>query len=162
MRRSRWDTPDWLSEGQAPGYSTRDFLPDDATATISLFKVGDDRELEEQVVAALASERESVNSVFDYVLFPEDYLDQVGVSSEQTKGKTPDDTVNGELHLDASHVEANAVASLVTLVHADYRNSGALPRYTPGKIKPLIRRFLDSGDLDEARVSPGVLEKVRL
>ena len=112
-------------------------------------------------MAALASERESVNSVFDYVLFPESYLDQVGMSSEQTKGKTPDDTVNEELHVDASHVEAKPLADLVTLVHGDYHNPADLPRYTPGKIKSLVNRFLESGDLDEARVSPGVLEKVR-
>ena len=159
-RSSFWDSPDWLSEGQAPVYTITDFLPSDSTARISLFKVGDDRELEEQVVAALASNREAV-SVVDYVLFPEDYLNQVGVPSEQTKGETPDDRVNEELHLDTGHLELIPVANLVTLVHADYRNSAKLPRYTPGKIKPLVRRFLDSGDLDEARVSPGVLKKVR-
>lgn len=115
-------------------------------------------------MAALASKRESVNSVFDYVLFPEDYLDQVGVSSEQTKGDTPDDRVNEELHLDASHLELNPVANLVTLVHTGYHDEGnsvELPRYTPSGIRPLIRQFLDSGDLDEAKVSPGVLNKVR-
>ena len=164
VRRSRWGSPDWLSDGQAPGYSIADFLPEDSTATISLFKVGAARELEEQVVAALASKRESVNSVFDYVLFPEDYLDQVGVSSEQTKGETPDDRVNEELHFDACHVELNSIANLVTLVYAGCRDEGnsvELHRFTPSTIKALIGRFLDPGDLAEARVTPGVLKMFR-
>lgn len=162
IRRTLWDSPAWLSDGQAPGYSITDFLPSESTARISLYKVGATREEEEQVVAALASKRDAVVA-FDYVLFPEDYLDRVGVPSEETKGDTPDGRVNEELHLDAGHFEATAVANLVTLVYAGQYDDGnpvELHRYTPTKIKQLIRQFLDSGDLDQARVNPGVLKRL--
>lgn len=165
VRRTRWDTPEWLSEGQAPVYPILDFFDDEdlAITRISLFRVGSSREFEERVLAALGSTRDSVAAV-DYVLFPEGFLEEAGVPSEVTAGDTPDEEVNSEMHLDVGHLELLAVANLVTRVHVAWRDTDSsveLCRCKPGEMKALIRRFLDSGDLSETSVTPGVLKKVR-
>jgi hypothetical protein len=77
----------------------RDFFVDNAA--LSVFHIADDERNLAQVLAAMAAGRNKGN--VDYLLFPEQYVQDTGLTSLETAGATLDDEVNG-WHSDLVHL----------------------------------------------------------
>ena len=138
----------WLNPGEAPGDALKDLGTDEGV--LSIFQV-DDEAAKWRVIAALAANRQSLDSL-DYSWFDGTNFGSNGIVTNQVPGGTPDATVDG-WHYDVVNLSARKVARI-----ADIVSTGAMGRVQKPEVKDLIRKGLNSGHLDRNKVKPGVLK----
>jgi hypothetical protein len=146
--------PAWLEPHDIPA----DLLGDFRTTrnTISLYEIKDDRSNLERVAAALAANSQSL-SHFDYLLFDPPLLERVGLSSDVTKGGTPDAKVN-EWHSDIVKVSGLKLIELIKLLLVQ----GELGRIQEKQVVKLIAKSMASDfiDLEKVKLGEGAIQKV--
>jgi len=157
VRKNKWyktETIAWL----LPGEFQSDPLGDLATSEnkLSVYRVEDDRSNLGRVVAALAAKCDSIAN-FDYVLFEETILKEIGIKSEQTKGQTPDETVNN-CHLDLIELSAFRLVDLAKQV----LDRGEVGRFSLPEVTNLLVESIQKGYLNEAKMGlkPKEIEKI--
>jgi hypothetical protein len=146
---------DWLAEGEIPADPLADFA-NTTENCLSAWLIDDDRKDLDDVVAALAASREKVDKL-DYLLFPQDHLQAVGVDVSPATGNTPDEQVNAN-HRDLTHLSAQKVLALTSKVWSE--NLG-LVRIDPRRVVQLVADAVRSGRIPIDRLRPMVRDDVR-
>jgi len=157
IRKNKWyktETIAWL----LPGEFQSDPLCDLATTEnkLSVYRVEDDYSNLNRVVSALAANCDKIAN-FDYLLFEETILKEIGIKSEQIKGDTPDEIVNN-CHLDLVELSAFRLVDLAK--HA--LNKGKVYRFLPRKVTDLLAESIHKGFInrDKMRLKQEEMEKV--
>ncbi|MHC5935486.1 hypothetical protein [Nostoc sp.] len=147
MRKNKWyktETTVWL----LPGEFQSDLLGDLATSgnKLSVYSVEHDCSNLERVIAALAANCDNIAN-FDYVLFEETILKDIGIKSEQTKGETPDETVNN-CHLDLIELSAFRLVDLAKQILA----RGKVERFSLPEVTNFLADSIQKGYLNKAKI----------
>lgn len=154
----RWlalDGLDWLDEGDIPADPLGDLTTKDNA--LSLWHIDDDRGNLNRVVAAMATTCDYI-SKFDYALFDERFLSQIGIDLEQTPAQTPDAEANAAWHYDLKRLSARKLVELAKLIlRADNRE-----RINPPRVKSLVTGAVAAGHLEIASLSQKVREQLGL
>ncbi|MCH9035850.1 MAG: hypothetical protein IH860_00835 [Chloroflexi bacterium] len=140
----------WLAPGELQAAALIDLKTDGNN--LSVFEVRD-RADEERVATALAATRENPQE-YDYAVFSDEELSALGVRSEPSKGRTPDDTVN-VMHRILINLTAKQLAEVAKLI-----SRGEYTRILKKQMKSLLVDALASGTLVEERINEKL--KIRL
>src|SRR5262249_40354941 len=89
---------------------------------------------------------------FDYVLFPEEMLEEAGLATETSRGDLPDNDANAKWHRDIVKISARKLITLVALIH----QRCSVARYLEEDVIELIRKFSESGFIEKKRLKPGI------
>jgi hypothetical protein len=158
--KQRWhksNNPSWLPENDIPVHPLADLLPKlVGDHTLSLWYVEPDRSNLKRVAAAITAGRDRIDK-FDFALFPEEVIGSSGVSVIQIPGETPDDASNNQWHWDVVELTAE---KLVRLAKAMYLK-GEVARILPGDVRKLINDGVNSGQLQESKISQHILEELK-
>ncbi|MEH2154888.1 hypothetical protein [Nostoc sp.] len=157
VRKNKWyktETIAWL----LPGEFQSDPLGDLATTgnKLSVYRVEDDCSNLERVVAALAANCDKIAN-FDYVLFQETILKDIKIKSEQTKGETPDETVNN-CHLDLIELSAFRLVDLAKQV----LDRGEVKRFLVREVTNFLADSIQKGYINKAKMSLNPKEKEKI
>ena len=151
IRQTRWfkyPAVEWLTPGDAP----KDLGTDEGA--LSLFQV-DDEGAKWRAIAALAANRQSLD-LLDYSWFDGSNFGLYGIVANKVPGATPDTTVD-ERHHNLVNLSARKVAHL-----ADIVSTGTMGRVQKTDVKDLIKKGIDSRNLDRGKVKPGVLKALQV
>ena len=158
VRLSRWDSPgkhDWLAEGDIPADPLADFAKTDENC-LSVFFVDDDRKDLDDVLAALAANREKADKL-DYVLFTEGHLRAARVRVCEASGRTPDEQVN-RLHRDLTQLSAAKVLELTTSV---WHENIEVKRIDKRRAVQLVADAVRRGRISLERLKPQLRDDIR-
>jgi hypothetical protein len=155
IRKNRWytsDTISWLPEGEIQA----DPLGDLATGhnTLSVWQVKDDKSNLDQVITALAANRDTISNL-DYALFDLDSLSPIGIRVEVNEGATPYERAN-HWHRDLVELTATKLVKLATVMLSNSSRERVLEK----KILSLIRDAVQTGQIDKARLSQKITSKL--
>ena len=141
-----------MAAGEACGDILRDFRTE--KGRLSLWTI-DDSNLD-RVIAAVAATKKNVEQV-DFVLFPEELLESVGIKVQQVNGNTPDPVANRTWHFDILELTVRHIAVLAAAIN----ERGELGRKHEPDIKQLLRDGLESLRLEESLMKPELVAKLR-
>jgi len=116
IKLGRWRRPpegEWLEAGEIPADPVADFRT--IENRFSVYMLLDEGPSLDRVVAAIASGREKVEN-FDYIVFEEDLLAEIGIRTEISAGATRDQEVNA-CHLDLVELTGKKVLCLAQAVY---------------------------------------------
>jgi hypothetical protein len=155
IRKSRWYKEDW---GHLEGEDIpADPLGDLVTTgnELSVWFVKDDRSNLDQVVTALAANRDNI-STFDYTLFDLKVLEDLGISSKKTSGGTLDELANNSWHIDLAGLTAFKLVKLAKML----LDKGERKRVLGKEIRRLIANAVASEQIELAKLKPSLKDKV--
>lgn len=115
-----------------------------------------DRSNVHRVVAALAAGRQHVDK-FDYALVDEAALRALGLVLQQAAEPCPDQAASNQWHYNLRQLTADDLRVLVDFI----KRTGELNRIQGPEVKKLLTTGLDTGQLDEAKVNPKLIESLR-
>ena len=156
IRKSRWYDDGglpWLPVGLLPADPLSDLNTKDNK--LSVWHIEDDKSNLEQVVTALAVNRDQVSNL-DCALFDQHPLSGINVRIEETKGNTKDKRAN-IWHRELVELTAEKLLELARSIMRD----GKRTRFSETRIRNLIQRAVESGIIDETKLKPNVLMSVR-
>ena len=141
----------WLSQGDIQS----DALGDLQTKgnTLSVYRVENDEETE-QVVVALAANRDSLANL-DYAVLDHAQLIETRLSICQQDRETPDLQVN-KLHYDITNLTVVKLAQLAQVI-----SSSSHVRVPRKQLKEALKRAVNAGKLDTVRVKSSLLTKLQ-
>jgi hypothetical protein len=144
-RRWDWtaDTTPWVSPGDIPATPVSDFNTS-IDSKISVWYVERDESNLERIIAGMAATRETADK-FDYVLFPEDVLNQAGVTAQAAPSRSKDRDANAKWHRDLVEMSVSKLIKLVELVHRE----GIVSRSSERHVIALIRKSIDAGLIEK-------------
>lgn len=152
IRQGRWHIypkVDWLNEYDLRGDALSDIVTKDGR--LSVFNVSNDSD-KQRVAVALAANRENITNM-DYAVFDESCLHSLGITMQQTKGKTPDEYVN-KLHYELGYLTVERLALLTKIVY-----TGKHERIYRKQLKELLSEAARSRQLDEKRIKHEKMRK---
>ena len=154
IRKSRWnkDNFPWLTQGDIQA----DLLGDLVTSnnTLSVWLVQDDKSNLNEVITALASNRNTISNL-DYTIFDISLLENINIRLEVNEGNTPHDKAN-RWHRDLIELTAN---NIVNLAESLLINS-CIERVLEKKILNLIKDAVANGQIDKGKLNSGINNKV--
>ena len=155
IRKNRWYMSDdipWLPKGEIQA----DPLGDLATGnnTLSVWQVEDDNSNLKQVIAALASNRDSISNL-DYAVFDIDLLADTGIKVKINQGATPYEMANF-WHRDLVELTATKLVKLAEtmLIHSCRER---IPEKT---VLNWIKDAVENGQIDKTKLSAGITKKL--
>ncbi|MGE5443847.1 MAG: hypothetical protein ACM3SR_04500 [Ignavibacteriales bacterium] len=149
IRKSKWyrhnDVP-WLAEGELQADALRDLLT--SSNQLSVWHIEDDRSNLERTIAALAA-NVTDNSNFDYALFDQQIVYEIGikVESKKTKGASPDEEVNS-WHCDLIELSASKLRELAKAI----QTKAEIERIQVQDVIQLVAESISSGRIDRTKV----------
>lgn len=155
IRKNRWYTSDiisWLPKGEIQA----DPLGDLATGsnTLSMWQVENDTSNLKQVIAALASNRDSISNL-DYAIFDIDLLADTGIKVEINQGATPYEMAN-YWHRDLVELTATKLVKLAeTMLIHSHRE-----RILEKTVLTWIKDAVKNGQIDRTKLSAGITKKL--
>ncbi|MEH1790342.1 MAG: hypothetical protein V7L23_33460 [Nostoc sp.] len=157
VRKNKWyktETIPWLRQGEFQS----DPLCDLATTEnkLSVYRVEDDCSNLSRVVSALAANSDKIAN-FDYILFEETILKDVGIKSEQTKADTADETVNN-CHLDLVELPAFRLVDLA----GQALNKGKVDRFLVQQVTSLLVDSIQKGYLNKSKIRLNAEEREKI
>lgn len=157
IRKSKWyksPAVPWLPQDELQA----DALGDLSTSSniLSVWLINEDKSNLEEVVAALASNRNDLTN-FDYAVVSLEDVLNAGINVKDVGGETADDHANEHWH---RNLEELTVSHLVSLART-IQGSGQIKRVTQKKVALWIRRNIESGQLDSTRIEQRILSKAR-
>lgn len=157
IRKNRWYTSDsgtvsWLLKGEIQADPLGDLATRDNT--LSVWQVEDDNSNLNQVIAALASSRDSISNL-DYVVFDIDLLVGTGIKIEINRGATPYEMAN-IWHRDLVELTATKLVRLAETMLTHSR----IERILEKKILHLIKDAVQNEQIDKAKLKEGVTKKL--
>jgi hypothetical protein len=155
IRKAKWyknENVSWLAEGELQADAMADLSTKDNE--LSVWHIEYDRSNLEQVVAALAAGRDSIANL-DYALFDQQILSAIGIKIKDTKGGSPDEKVNS-WHRDLMELSATKLMELAKAI----QTKAAKERILPKDIIRFIKQAAESGQIDLAKLKPGVKVKI--
>ena len=154
IRKSRWnkDNFPWLTQDDIQA----DLLGDLVTSnnTLSVWLVQDDKSNLNEVITALASNRNTISNL-DYAIFDISLLESINIKLEVNEGNTHYDKSN-RWHRDLIELNANKI---VKLAESMLKNS-SIERVLEKKISDLIKGAVDNGQIDKEKLNPSINNKV--
>jgi hypothetical protein len=154
IRKSRWnkDNFPWLTQDDIQA----DLLGDLVTSnnTLSVWLVQDDKSNLNEVITALASNRNTISNL-DYAIFDISLLESINIKLEVNEGNTHYDKSN-RWHRDLIELTANKI---VKLAESMLKNS-SIERVLEKKISDLIKGAVDNGQIDKEKLNPSINNKV--
>lgn len=155
IRKNRWYTSDtipWLPEGEIQA----DPLGDLATGhnTLSVWQVEDDKSNLEQVITALAANRDTISNL-DYALFDLELLSTIGIRVEVNEGATPYEKAN-HWHCDLVELTATKLVKLAKVMLI----SSSRERVLEKEILSLIKDAVQTGQIDKTKLSQKIVSKL--
>lgn len=158
IRQARWDVSEecgWLGEDDIPADPLADFA-NTADNCLSVWLVEDTQQQFRQVVAAMAASRDKLDE-FDYVLFPHEHLDAVGIAVANTPGETLDAEAN-RFHRHLIELSANKVVALTKRVLAEHSRLDRIQK--PG-VAQFVVDAVDSGRVALAKLRPKLRSAIK-
>ena len=157
IRKSRWysEKPlEWLEAGELQA----DALSDLATSNneLSFWRVSDNREDIEIVIAALASNCDHVSNV-DYLLISETEIAKLNILFQDSPGNSPHPMANERHHCDAKQLNADRLHKLGLAI----LQNGTRERLSSRKIRPLLLSAMETGNLNINRMKNSLLGSLR-
>jgi len=116
VRNSRWfpdETPRWLEEGEFQADALVDLETDDNK--LSVWLIDEDSSNLPRVIAAMAAHRKSA-CPFDYALFRDRLVAEIGTRIEKSLGDSEDDEANRLWHRDLVELSASKVMALAKVI----------------------------------------------
>jgi hypothetical protein len=157
IRQSRWykkEASPFLEEGDIPA----DPLGDLSTTqnTLSVYVVNDDSDIS-RIVTALAAKRQNFSN-YDYILFDQSILSQLGIDIEENLGDTPDEEVNRK-HCDLVGLSGLRLVELVRLmlVNSDEDDVG---RVSKKDIEKWLKEGVTHDHLNLEKIDKELREKL--
>jgi hypothetical protein len=157
IRKNRWDidTHSWLNSGELQA----DCLGDMVTThnKLSVYRITEDKSNLKRVTAALAANCNYISN-FDYFLFNEELLPNIGVKSEDTKGNTSDESVNS-WHIDLVEI---SLPKLVYLAKT-FSKDGERNRILEKDITQFLAESFRNGYINDkiVKLDPQEVEKIK-
>lgn len=154
--RVRWykeGFPSWVGPNDIPADPLADLRTQ--SNALSVWLVDDDKANLDQIAAAIASTRGSIDKL-DYLLFDSQVLSESNVKAETSKGTTPDDQVNG-WRLDIIEISGLKLVALTRAILTDKYETG---RVLPKRIQELVTEAVNSGRIDRERLTKRVRQGI--
>lgn len=146
IRRNRWykEQIEWLPDGELQA----DPLSDLGTKSneLSVYHVVKDESNLDRIIASLAANSERCDN-FDFAIFDENIISELGIKIKKSKGELPDEQVNN-WHSDLCELSAT---KLVVLAKAIY-DKAKTGRKVPEQVLNLVADSLINGQIDRSRV----------
>ena len=145
VRRGKWEkhpTPDWPEDNGLDCDALSDMQTEECR--LSVYAVTDEID-QQRVAVAHAATRKHI-SVIDYITFEGSGLTSLGITVNQTEGKTPDNGVNN-LHYDLGNLTVKRLAQLTEIVSE--REPIRIPEPC---IRTLLRTAISDELLDRTKV----------
>ena len=151
VHKNRWsrESAPWIGQGDTQADAMTDLETRDNR--LSVWRVDDEPGLEE-VIAAMAANCDYL-SVFDYVLFGQDAICQIGIKIESSLGSSGDQRINRESHHDLIELTAGKLAVLA--------GKGTPARRPKKEVLNLVNDAVRSGRIDEAALKENVRAEIR-
>lgn len=158
VERRLWDWREedipWLPPNEFPAAPLGD-LRTSADSKLSVWHIEEDRSNLALVVAAVAASRDHADK-FDYVLFSEDILREVGIHAEVTRGTSRDSATNEQWHRDLTELTASKLVVLARLIG----RYGTTDRFMENEVELLIREAIAAGRIDPGKLDPKLRERL--
>ena len=147
-KKNRWQSDEpllWLEEGDIPA----DPLDNLSTLQnkLSVFEVNDDLSRIERVAAAMATRKELIQE-FDYIVFDQELLEEIGIAINLVGGDTPDNKANS-WHRDLIQLSATKLVELAKRLVPTTEPDQILPK----RIREVLINIVASGEIDWNQVN---------
>lgn len=155
INKNRWHRNTSLSllpEHEIPAQALYDLVPR-PEENLSLWHIDDEKQNLNRVAAAIASSRERIDK-FDYALFAQEVIGNLGITIVQSAGKSPDDYANTSWHWEVINFTANQAVRLAEKIYV----GAEIERKSQVTIKNLIHQGIESEHLQKRRISPKLLK----
>jgi hypothetical protein len=146
IRKARWNIhPDisWLDPNDVQADTLLDLKTENNQLSVYFL---DDAAALDQLAAALASTCDNIAN-FDYVLFSQEILSEIGINVAKATGDTPDDTINS-WHRHLSEISATKLVQLAK----EARARGTIDRLSHKTVHKLVARGMVTNQLDRTRM----------
>ena len=155
IHKPRWyddPRPPWLAEGEAPA----DVLDDLRTKQneLSVWLVREDESNVDEVVTALATNRNSLDKV-DYALIDEATVGELGIDMQESPANTPFHAVNA-WHRDLIELSAGKVARLANAMFSRPRRT----RVTEARVRRLVRAAVSAQKIELTDLRDSIRAKI--
>lgn len=128
--------------------------------TLSLWKVSSEEEIEKAVIA-LSSRRDNVQK-FDYILIPEDIMDEIGLILKDSDGKSPLKSFNDK-HCDIIELNYSKMGIVVKLIQDLLKNDeNSIKRVHLSEVKKLLSDAISKEELDQNMLSDRLISDLGL
>lgn len=144
----------WLGPNDLAADALKSLNTDDNCLSIFVINNLSSPDLD-RVLAALAANRPNLDKL-DYTVFDLNVVSQLGITTTQTPGDTPDDVVNS-WHQDLTHLTATTVANLGMEIK---RSAIRVGRKSAKEIRILIRQGVASKHIEPTKLKSYLAEKV--
>lgn len=156
IQKGRWrrDTGlSWLPEGSLPADPLADL--NTQNNKLSVWHVEDDRSNLEQIVTALAANRDAVSNLDCMLIDQQILFSEMDVKVEDFAGDTKDAKAN-VWHRQLSEISAQKLVELARVImqHAEKK------RFSEHQVLALIKKATESGGIDMATLEPEVRAKI--
>jgi len=160
VRLNKWhpyppEECNWLPKGELHA----DPLADLATTrgALSIWRIEDGETDERRVIAALASRRDSLQSI-DYIVFGSDILKRLNIQVERSEGQSADNEINKSWHCDMIQLSA---WKLVEFAETVVIHENVIPkRITKGRLKEFIQDAVSAKQVDPGEMKTGIRDKL--
>lgn len=153
VRQSKWfkhPGVDWLEDGELQGNAIDDIQTQNCL--LSVFRVNSEAD-RQRVAVALAATKDYLANV-DYVVFEDSDLEPLGITVQQTKGHTPDETAN-DLHYELGNLTVRRLVRLAEIV-----SCGEHKRIPKKKIGLWLQEAAREGRLNQEMIKPDIIQKI--
>lgn len=144
----------WLLSGQFPAAPLRDLKPS-VNSSISIWFIEDDRSNLSRIAASVAAGRNTLDK-FDYALFEENLLTQVGVKLKKTEGGSKDTQANRDWHWDLIELTLDQLFKLAQLIH----QSAVRDRFFDDEVAGFIEQAIKAGRIRRDSINPRILARL--
>lgn len=154
IKKSRWYQPSlpWLANNEIPADPLADLQTTDNS--LSVWMIEDDKANLQQVLAAIAANRDHLANV-DYAIIKDELVPQL-IKREQTRGKTVDDSANDSFHLEFKEVSASKLLDLAKAIF----DHGEKKRILSKDVGKLIKKAVQEGKIAEAKLTDSIKKKI--
>lgn len=121
---------------------------------LSIWVIDDDKSNLEQVASALAAGREALSNL-DYALLDFKYFKPLKFKCQSSRGRTLDDRINN-CHIDIQELSGK---KLVRLARVFFRYA-EIERIPEKKVLELIKKAIESRQIDSTKIRPEILKKL--
>ncbi len=155
IKQPRWfkcSNADGLNEGDLQGDAFSDIQT--SNCQLPVFRVSNEND-KQRVITAYAATRHYVDYLA-YAIFEDSDFDSLGITVEQTEGKTPDTVVN-EMHYLLGELTATRLVELARIISV-----GKHDRKLKKQIKFELQKAVRSDQLDPVKFKPTLLKSLQL
>jgi hypothetical protein len=145
--------PSFLRKGDIPANCLADLNIE--KNELSLWFIEDSRANLNRVLTTLAASCNFVSD-FDYLLFDENIVTNIGLTINKTDGGTPDNLANRSWHRDLSKLSAQDVLKFAVAIFFQ----SIAQRIKAKKIEELLKAAVANGEVDSLKLTPRMAQKL--